>query len=205
MSDRRGYASSRVDIDPHGDLILDLPPSDAQHSLRVASKALCLSSSVFRAMLGPSSKFQEGVKLRENAGGSAAHISLDDDSYDALLIVMNAIHLQIRKMPTTVTVDLFYQIAVVCDKYDLAEILVPWVKMWTDRFQDVAKKPGYERWFLISWVFRQSKIFSNVTRELMLDTKLSKRGLLVTSGGHFLDSGGIPDSLIGGFSKSLVL
>lgn len=189
-------------IDPDGDIFLDISPepdSDdsvldvPEHRFRVSSKVLCLASPVFRAMLGSSSHFQEAKDLREN---STAVIPLEGDNKDALLIILNVAHLNADLIPNTITLDVFYEIAVVCDKYDMARIMIPWTIIWMNPVTDFNKKPGYERWLAISWVFRQWRIFLGITRELVLHTELDGDDNLVVDGDS-IESPLVPSNVIG--------
>lgn len=193
-----------VAIDANGDLILNVlvEDEDLPHGqLQVSSKCLCLASPVFRAMLAPSSHFQEAEALRE-ATNSPVVIELEGDNYDALVVILNILHLRTRNVPNTVSVDLLYDIAVVCNKYDVAEALVPWLSMWRTGFTDLTGGPGYERWLVISWVFQQSVIFADVTRKLILETRLDLDGRLVTTACDDVAGMYVPDSVK---STSLIL
>lgn len=177
-------AKKLLTIDPDGDLILNVlveVKNLSRGRIQVSSKCLCLASPVLRAMLGPSSHFQEAEALRR-APDSPVVVELKGDDYDALVIVLNILHLRTRNVPNAVTVDTLYDIAVVCNKYDAADTLVPWVNIWRAGFTDLTGKPGYERWLVISWVFRQSAIFTDVTLKLILETSLGLDGHLATAG-----------------------
>lgn len=172
-----------IEIDPNGDLILDITSeSSTKHLLKVSSNTLCLASPVFRAMFGPASPFQEGKALQEKTTGSAIRSGLHDDHYNSLLIIMNVIHLRIRQIPTMMADDALYQLAVVCDKYEIAEVLLPWVAMWAYERGNIAQKPGYEKWYTIAWVFGLEKTFFEVTKQLVTKGNLDKSGQLVTGG-----------------------
>lgn len=192
-------------IDPTGDLILNVSAAVNASSppgwLQVSSKCLCLASLVFRAMFAPTSHFKEAVALRE-ATCVPVVVEFYGDDYDALVVVLNILHLRTRNVPTSVTVDALYSIAVVCDKYDTAEALVPWVRVWTASFGNLIDKPGYERWLVISWVFQQSDIFAGVTGKLILETGLELDGRLTTPGCDDVAGVHVPDKVK---SKSLIL
>lgn len=98
-------------------------------TLKVSSKVLAVASPVFRTMLG--SGFLEGHDLQSASAASPFAIHLHDGHCPPLLTVTNAVYLRFRKIPTRLYLDDFYHLAVVCDKYDLGDIFLPWVKKWT--------------------------------------------------------------------------
>lgn len=182
------------EIDSTGDLLLDVSSPTSTRRIRVSSKALCLASPVFRAMLAPSSPFLEAQAIHSNPT-APFEMYLEDDDYASLRLLMSVIHLRTRSVPATITVDALYRLAIVCDKYDAAEIFVPWVDIWTRAFTDITQKPGYERWFAISWVFRLGSIFTKVTRQLVVDMKVCDGGLMTVGGVVEVEI--IPDTVIG--------
>lgn len=185
------------DIDSDGDVYLNLSsdPDITQRLVRVSSKVLCLASPVFKAMLG-SSSFKEAEKLRS---GTPALIPLIGDNEDALLVVLNAAHLCTQLIPCNVSLDLLYEIAVVCDKYDMARVLLPWPIIWTAGFDGINCDAGDKRWLVISWVFKQSRIFTIITRALILNTELDDEDRLVLSG-NCIESGIVPSRVTGQYS-----
>lgn len=96
------------------------------------------------------------------------------DNYQALLIVLYAVHHRIRKIPKSLSLDEFYQLAILCNKYDLAEIFLCWVEVWKSKLGKVpGEKMAYGKSFVIAWVFRLSEAFEAVTREMIYDASLS--------------------------------
>lgn len=184
----------RVEIDPKGDLILHVSSETTAHFLRVSSKALCLASPVFRTIL-ESPLFLEGRALQSASTESPFQMQLHDDDYESLLIVVNTVHLKARKIPTTLSLGQFYQLAIVCDKYDVAEIFVPWVKVWTAILRKTPRGVACQRWLVISWVFRMSKTFEAVTKEMIYDVSLSAD--FATSGDGSVETGNVPSRVFG--------
>lgn len=188
-----------LNIDPNGDLILDVSYLFAKRLIRVSSKALCLASPVFRAMLGSSFHFQEGQALQTNTTGNPVQIAMSGDDYRSLVTMLDAVHLRTRRIPTRITLGAFYRLAVVCDKYDTAELFHPWANTWKNDFGDMddMRESDYEKWFAISWIFQLDKVFTTVTRKLILGTHLDTSGGLVTKGGYSVGTGPIPVTITG--------
>lgn len=79
------------------------------HKFTVSSKATCLVSPVWKAMLN--GKFKEGASSRE--------VRLPEDNARALEYVLNLVHFKFGRLWTPTFSEL-KDIAVVCDKYDMA-------------------------------------------------------------------------------------
>lgn len=153
-------------IDPDGDVFFETFSSSLgrQRRLRVSSQVLCLVSPVFDAMLGSTSLFKEASALRANG---TAVVALGDDDDEALVIVMNAAHQNRHLIPTRISVKVLYEIAVLCDKYDMVRVVGSWPRMWANRLTPFPRRFGYGRVMAVAWLFGLDNIFSQVTREFI--------------------------------------
>lgn len=127
-------ASLVTEIDPYGDLQMDFKDRTNDNGgqfrgLLVSKHTLRLSSPVFRTMLADDSPFQESRNKTMNENGNQV-IRLEDDDVVSMEILMNAIHLQNHKVPTSLTIAQLEELAIVCDKYDI-RCLGPWAGMWS--------------------------------------------------------------------------
>lgn len=121
-----------------------------------------------------------------------------DGDYHAIVILLNIIHLRTPNVPTELTVDMLYKIAILSDRYNVAGVFVSWVKTWVDRYDDFTTEPGYERWLAISYVFRLGNVFTEVTKKLVMNSSLDKKSGLVTVGKYdAFKSGVMPDNVVG--------
>lgn len=214
----RQVASSVTVIDPNGDLQMDFVvrinhkairtddyvdltndvvcSNDNDGELRgliVNKHTLGLSSPVFRTMLADDSPFLESGSKTTNWDGKQV-IRFEDDDMAAMEIVMNAIHLQNHRIPMRITITLFEELAIVCDKYDI-RCLGPWAENWSKDhlYQDCSSLP---RPLFIAWVFKLADWFVRVTKYLILETASSSEGeLLLEYSSHFRE--GIPQSILG--------
>ncbi|MCJ1454225.1 hypothetical protein MMC28_004577 [Mycoblastus sanguinarius] len=170
--------SVTIDIDPDGDLYMELKAG----SLKVSQKVLSISSKVFHAMLGNGSRFKESVE-KTLAPDGIQIVAFPDDDFETMVIIARIMHLQSNKVPTEMTFRLLYQVAVLCDKYDLLNCLGPWPKMWATPYLDSYRLKGYEGWLFISIVFKFAGLYKEVTRHLILNTEISAAGVLVSKTG----------------------
>jgi hypothetical protein len=191
MEDEQQSSSIRTTIDPEGDLVLVVE----EQELLVSRNVLCLSSVVFRAMLGKGSDFLE---LKDQVMSTDDHqlIHLKDDNYKAVKIVACAIHMQYDMVPMEVSFEELGTIATLCDKYDLRKGLGLWPQKWSEPYVGSASMPGYERWLFIALVFRNTAAFSRVSTHLVLTTKISENGDLEFPGSAHADEG-IPTGVLG--------
>ena len=178
-------------IDPEGDLYMKLDFG----SLKVSRKALSLSSPVFLAMLGANSNFKEATDITLDHDGIQV-VSFEDDDFEAMTVIARIIHLQSDQVAATMTFKQLYQVAVLCDKYDLNRCLGPWKDIWANPYLDCYAWDGYEEWLFMSIVFRYDSIFEEVTRHLVINSAISEQGTLVTPSSFDL-SEGISSAILG--------
>lgn len=163
--------SSLVIIDPHGDLVLVVNKAEKQRRFRVSTKVLSLASPVWRVMLDPSGRFQEAK--RENG-----EVAFPEGDPNILYILLQIIHLRPRSLPKTLEVDELVGLAILCQKYDTAEILAPWVLgKWQSSLFGYSHRDGFEDLFIIVWVFQCDFIYASSSVErLILDCNLDDQG-----------------------------
>lgn len=171
-------------IDPEGDLYMKLDGG----SLKVCRKAISLSSPVFLAMLGVNSKFKEATDMTLDRDGVQI-VLFEDDKFETMTIIARIIHLQNDNVPVSMTFKQLYQVAVLCDKYDLKRCLGPWTNIWATPYLDCYARPGYEEWLFMSIVFRFDGLFKEVTRHLVINSAISEQGTLITTTGFDLSEG----------------
>jgi hypothetical protein len=132
----------------------------------VSSKHMTLASTVFAAML--SVHFREGSELQSRG---KAEITLPDDDPDAFTILLDIIHGRTKKVPRRVD-DLIplTDLAVLVDKYQLLEAVdffsTTWIG-WPAAGIPKASADDLFLWLCISWVFKSSLRFTEITQILM--------------------------------------
>ena len=170
-------------IDPDGDfrLVFD------SVAFIVSRHVLCLSSSVFRAMLGKDSRFLEG-----NRGELHVH----DDNADDMNILLLIIHLQTHRVPLEVSFGQLDGLALICDKYDMKRSLGAFPQMWAQPYTAKIDAPGFERLLFIAYVFELGSLFKRVTKSLIFRTKIDADTgeLLGAEGDDFSER--VPESIL---------
>ena len=191
-SDDNNSSSTCILADP-SDICLQVPLEAGYKNIRVSSTVLCLASKVFTGMLGANSKFREAQLV--GVGREDAFVALHDDNYDALLTILRVIHMQTTLVPLTNTVDNIYQIAVLCDKYEIAAPLVPWIQLWTSSLLKDMPTSDSIKWLFISWVFRKPRMFQRFSKDLISASVLNDDLILMTDQGEMYPDV-IPERLI---------
>ena len=189
-------------IDEDGDLLIKFDKKDGQSRqryLRVSRHTLCLSSKVFKAMLSDNSPFLEGAS-NSNKGTAldgTPSVKLMDDDYNAMLILMNVIHLKGSSVPQCVPFPLLDALAVSCDKYDMRASLGPWPGVWARRYFENFEQAGRERLLFIATAFQFGDVLPAISEHLMFTSKLAKGSgeLVGPEGDEFIE--GVPDTFLG--------
>jgi hypothetical protein len=182
--------TATVEIASQGDIMIEMTSSMGLATLRVASQVLCTTSPVFRAMLGNSSRFKEACELREKAGSSEPYkLTLVEDNPEALGVILLALHCQNDRVPQSLSFEQLNNLAIVCDKYDCAVGVLPWVDIWTKPWKLYADTTGYERWLFIAWVFDIRDVFEKLSKKFILEgyCRTSTPKYLVMGATKYLD------------------
>ncbi len=162
-------------------------PAQVFH-VRVSSKHLILASSVFKRILQVG--FKEGQQLSSQGH---TELPLPDDNPAALLVLLNLIHGQTRKVPRTVDLGMLTELAILVDKYELLETTEMVMDHWfhgLEKDVPLSFTDDLLPWMCLSWVFKKPEIFRKVTRVAQLESE----GLLE------VNQLPIPQSVLGTFS-----
>jgi hypothetical protein len=140
--------SSRVIIDPDGDILLQLhqeqPCEDnldekmrdiklEAQELTVSSKVLSLASPVFKAMI--SGKFKESIELAEAKASSKPYaLPLPETDAEAIIILCRILHYSLYNIPEKLTTVCLEKLAFLCDKYQCTSAMKYcgglWLRDW---------------------------------------------------------------------------
>lgn len=162
--------TANLEIVAHGDIMIQISSSGRLATIKAASQVLCATSSVFRAMLAPSSPFKEARELREGTGSPEPyHLSLMDDNPDALGVILLALHCQNDRVPTVLAFQNIVDLAIVCDKYDCAAGVSQWVDTWVHPWKEHILQKGYEKWLFVAWTFKIGHVFEELSKKFILE------------------------------------
>lgn len=111
------------DIKSDPTLVLDKPNDDGHADVLVSSHVMRRASPVWRSMLAPS-------RWKES---SEARLPMPENDLDAMTVVLHIAHLNFMEVPTSIGEirdSTLLQIAILCDKYDLFNLVSPWIDHW---------------------------------------------------------------------------
>lgn len=144
-------------IDADGDLTL-VVGSDAITRFRVSKVAMRLASPVWKIML--TGRFAEA---------SAKEVKLPADEPEIMRYLLLIAHLQLSKLPPSLSLDRLAKVAKLCDKYDCADMAIDRAQRWSLNHDSLTSKKGNEKpiqstgdavcWAWVGWVFGLEKFF----------------------------------------------
>lgn len=116
-------------------------------------------------------------------------IPLPDDDPEALLLLLQIAHLKFGAIPRTLSFEMLLKLAVLCDKYDVAALVRPYLEGWVEGVKESVNQPGHEGWLFIAWTFGLAGTFTRVAKSLVMSMKRDDAGALVSAEGRPLEDG----------------
>lgn len=136
--------------------------------LRVSSRHLILASPYFNRMLkGP-------WKESSINSGSPYTVSASDWDVEALLILMNIIHGQVRKVPRSLSLEMIAKVAVIVDYYQCVEVVEIFAERWLMKLPVPSKRMYYRDLVLrlfVSWMFSEDEVFESLTGRALYSSR----------------------------------
>jgi len=143
-----------------------------------------MPSPVFRAMLGTNSHFKEAKELASRDHSMApVEVNIEDDDPDAFAVILRILQHQHDSVPKEIKADKLYQIAILCDKYDLRHSLSFWLDRWIPTPHELRSvmlsgsvASQDEKRLFVAYVFRKEEAFKAISKDLILMYKIGKSG-----------------------------
>lgn len=154
-----------VNIDPNGDVFLELSDLDRNVRLLVSSKVLALVSPVFAAMFR--SRFKEGL----NNGPPPSEvplIPLPEDDLEAFLVLCKVTHFQIKEVPKSLTSTCLEKFAIICDKYDCVGALKHSSTVWLHAALKTSAVEDFNKLLFAAYVLDIPDAFSRISWQIVL-------------------------------------
>lgn len=188
---------STVHLDPSGDLTLFIgEATDTQATAIVSSRAICLASPIWRAMLNPDNSFKESNPANQE-------ITFPEDDAEAFMILLNIAHLQFLNVPSNIeNVRKLLNIAILCDKYDTVTLVRPWLPRWNDVISSIGRDESFEERLFISWTFGDVTTFESITAALVKCSTTDETGQCLYYSGIILEHNmplGVVGECVSGF------
>ena len=175
LADKAPESSSAAEIAPPSDEST-LENEDGVH-YRVSSRHLILASRRFRTMMSDK-RWKEGV--RSNNGIFYVYTTGWDP--EVFLMLMHIVHLQSRKVPRRIGLEMLTKFAVLVDYYQCEEAVEMFTSIWIEALKTETKMPTtYCRdlilWLCVAQVFDLPEQFSKVTNLAIRQSKSTIRTL----------------------------
>ncbi|KFA52961.1 hypothetical protein S40293_09404 [Stachybotrys chartarum IBT 40293] len=129
------------------------------YACKVSSASLYNTSKYWKVMLGG--------HFAEAQPGQSIILDMTEDKFEALEIFLNIIHLHFDKVPCSLSVENFAELAKLADKYLSVALLRPWVNVWAKPILGTefnAADSVHLLW--ISFIFGLEDIFDSLCVEL---------------------------------------
>lgn len=105
--------------------------TEFQVRMRVSSSHLSLASPHFKRQLR--GDWRESHILRSDG---CVSLSLEDWDPDALLILMNVIHSQTRRIPRSISLEMLTKLAILLDYYEYIEVTELISEVWLNNLRE---------------------------------------------------------------------
>jgi hypothetical protein len=190
-----------------GDVTLLIGPDEDPQPVLVSISTLRLASPVWKAMF--ETRWVES---------EASEIPLPDDDVDAMLLVLRIAHLRFHELPKTLEYKALFNLAVVCDKYDLVHLVRPFLDLWSwakPYFYTAGQSNSFDpSWLFVAWTFGYTESFRSLAKHISLEATLNydpvtlvpdRNQVLMPTGGVVLERE-MPPGIIGtSIPQSLIL
>ncbi|PVH73882.1 hypothetical protein DL98DRAFT_594572 [Cadophora sp. DSE1049] len=104
-------------------------------------------------------------------------IDCTEDDGEALLVLLNIVHLNFNAVPSTLEYSTLLQVAVRVDQYDCIKIVRPWLESWMKHEHGESLKPNQEGWLFIAWVFEPENIFEKLAKHLVVNSNVTSASM----------------------------
>ncbi|TVY71521.1 hypothetical protein LSUE1_G005374 [Lachnellula suecica] len=153
-----------VKIDSAGDVLLIVGSAEPATRLLVSSKALSLSSPVFKAMFGP--RYKEGSDLNLNC---PTEVSLPEDDPEAMTLLCNCLHFRTDHIPRNIEFPLIKALAILCDKYDTGKAISAWSVLWFQKWETSKCEDGFEGLLMAIYALDCAEAFAKISKMAILE------------------------------------
>ncbi|KAK4169698.1 hypothetical protein QBC43DRAFT_198195 [Cladorrhinum sp. PSN259] len=135
---------------------------------RVDPFTLRRTSGVFKSMLfGPWAESKP-------TDGSQWIVDLPEDEPRAFEALLGIVHNRYKLVPVTMTMDLLFEILVICDKYNMTYVITPWANSWMRDVETTckAKETKSPKMAYIAWELGNELLFAAEVRKFIFESYL---------------------------------
>jgi hypothetical protein len=134
---------------------------------KVISETLRLASPVWNSMLRPDGPFLEN---------GAKEVRFPEDDAYAFEIILRVLHHRVDTLPSKLTIDTLFHLAVMIDKYSLQTLVRPFIAAWASELTTHAmgSVQPFERNIFVAWTFGLQEVFEAALLHILLNSKVDK-------------------------------
>lgn len=136
-------------------------PAIQEVELQVSSKHLALASKVFGHVFSDNTREHD-----PSADRDLVTIPLLEDSYDAMVILLNIIHGRTRSVQRRVPFQTLLHITILINKYEFHEVTEVYTDKWFDDLRPTMPQhvhPDLPSWIYICWVLGVREVYTTLT------------------------------------------
>ncbi|KAK4208923.1 hypothetical protein QBC37DRAFT_378601 [Rhypophila decipiens] len=162
-----------VVLDDDGDLTLVVGADEMKFV--VCSRTVSRASPVFRQMLnGPF------IEARPPADSDDPWIvTLPEDRSETMTVILCIMHGQFAKVPRTLDGYKLYRTLVLTEKYDMTEIIAPWVKGWMGSHNALVNEWGFVSAVGVAWEVGATATLEALANKLIMTSGITRNGVLL--------------------------
>ncbi|TVY84255.1 hypothetical protein LSUE1_G001356 [Lachnellula suecica] len=155
----------------------------------VSSHALAMASPVWNKFVFPPfarlpAEDEDGFKevksrtqkAKDKDKRAVEELDFKEDDVDTLLILFRIVHLQFGDIPVSLTLDALHQVAVLCDMYDCAGLVQPWLGQWLSDGERAASNTSGDKWVFITWALGNKLVFEKSTSRIVREISVNNEG-----------------------------
>ncbi|CZR64663.1 uncharacterized protein PAC_14561 [Phialocephala subalpina] len=183
----------------------------------VSPYAMAMASPVWKSLIYPhtsqghhhQAKKEQGIEELEEhrdspkpalcAPSAASEIDFLEDDGDALLLILQIVHLRFGDIPTA-TLPYHHKVAVFCNKYNCGHLAKPWLGSWLQGNHPTTVNSNYIETLFTAWTFGDEKLFDQIAIFMVKNNRSDGSGRFLTHAGlpftTLLPSGTIGEYLI---------
>lgn len=153
-----------INIDPKGDIIVEVSRPDGKTCVLVSSKVLALASPVFERMFN--SSFKEG--LINHKMPQQRLVPLPEDDAEAFILLCRVLHHRSHEIPRSLTGNCLEKLAIICDKYNCISPIAFAGEVWLRAGIKSATAEDLSKLLFAAYILDLPDMFSRISWEILL-------------------------------------
>jgi len=104
-----------------------------------------------------------------------------------MLVFMLVAHLRFTEVPRQLSFNQLFEMARICDRYDVNDVLDPFIPVWIGLHRSASSEMVYEQWLYIAHQFGMEAGYIQLAKYLVANCRINiKKQLLLPESGRVL-------------------